>query len=261
MNVVSLGAIVWDASPVMLEFGGRSLLWYSFFCGLSVLLGWQMLLYFLRREGMNTNHADRIAQYVFFGGFIGARLGMVLFYEPGYYFANPMEILKVWKGGLASHGGAIGIMLALWLYSKRYTDINLWWLLDRGAIAALPIAGLIRLGNLFNSEIYGKVTDVPWAFIFPLSDPSLQARHPSQLYDVILVFGMFVLLFLIYRKKESYPDGYFVGLFFTFCFGIRALLEFFKEDAVTTQLLSLPLVAIGLFLLFRIWKKKDFTTA
>jgi len=225
--------------------------------GLSVILGYLLLRWFFRQENKDISKADDLTQYIFFSGLIGARLGM-LFYEPNYFFNNPTAIFRIWDGGLASHGCIVGTFAGLLLFHLRNKEFSLWWLLDKASITVLPLAGLVRIGNLFNHEIIGKATTQPWGFVFTrsssfIADQGAVARHPSQIYDTILVFGLFFALMLLYKSKIKKPEGLFLALYFIIAFSIRALLEFWKYDSHTTQLLSLPIILIGIFtLIFKV---------
>ena len=214
---------------------------------------------------------------------IGARLGHVLFYGPYWgedgYFSHPWEIVKIWEGGLASHGAAIAILFALWYFSKKTVKKPYLWILDRIA-APIAIAGaFIRLGNLVNHEMVGYITDVPWGFRFLHHDclnyfngkylcawSEIPVRHPAQLYEAICYFISFgILLFLYWRKDKWKQEGYIFGVFLVLIFGFRFLIEFLKEgqtarDEVlllnTGQMLSIPFVLIGIFLIYRSTKRK-----
>lgn len=196
------------------------------------------------------------------GTIAGARLGHCLFYDPAYYLTHPLKILMVWEGGLASHGGAIGILAALLLYSRKRPEQPYLWLLDRMVIA-IALAGLfIRLGNFFNSEILGIPTDVPWAIIFDRIDSS--PRHPAQLYEAVAYGSIFVGLYRLHHKLGAKtPTGLLFGLFLTSVFGFRFFIEFVKERQAAYgldlplsvgQLLSIPLFIAGIILLTRALK-------
>jgi prolipoprotein diacylglyceryl transferase len=213
--------------------------------------------YFYKNEGKPTADADKLAIYVVIGTIIGARLGHCFFYDPAYYLSNPIEIFKVWHGGLASHGGAIGILLAIWIYTKRLKDYNFLWVVDR-VVIVVALGGLfIRTGNFFNSEIIGKITDIPWAVIFPSVD--MFPRHPSMLYEAITYFVIFLLLLFIYRKTNAhFNSGLLFGLFLLLVFSARFLLEFTKEyqeafEAALPidmgQILSIPFILLGIVML------------
>lgn len=217
------------------------------------LIGFFIVQWMYRVEGKDETHLNSGLVHLLLGAVIGARLGHVLFYEPGYYFANPWLIPAVWKGGLASHGGAIGIFIALWIYTRKHPDQPLMWVLDRVTVPTALAGALIRLGNVFNAEILGRPTDVPWGFIFTRVDNI--ARHPVQLYEAaayLVTFGIMLALYL--RWKEHTPRGLLAGTFFVLVFGARLVLEFFKERQETYvlplplnagQLLSVPFIIVG----------------
>lgn len=202
--------------------------------------------------------------YMILGTVIGARLGHCLFYNPDYYLSNPFEIVKVWKGGLASHGAAIGIFTALYLYSKKKKNQSFLWVSDRVAITVAIAGFFIRLGNLFNSEIVGHPTDAAWGFIFTSVDNV--PRHPTQLYESFFYLLSFVIIFLQYKKYDGkFKDGYLFGIFLILIFGFRFFVEFFKENQTyfeagmilnMGQLLSIPLVIAGVYLVFKAKKKE-----
>ena len=209
-----------------------------------------------------------MASYIFVGAFAGARLGHCLFYEPAYYFENPLEILLPIKQvdgsfefigfqGLASHGGVIGVMLAIILYAFR-TKMNLLWLLDRVAIGGAVTAGFIRIGNLMNSEIYGRPTNDNWGFVFERDD--FIPRHPTQIYEAFSYFFIFGILILIYKsKKVKKQNGLLTGILLILLFTARFAIEFFKENQVgfedgmvlnMGQLLSIPFILLGFAIIF-----------
>ncbi|MDR2008896.1 MAG: prolipoprotein diacylglyceryl transferase [Bacteroidales bacterium] len=256
---MSLLYIIWDVNPVMFSIGDFSIRWYGLFLALGFLFSYFILGHIMRKEGFKQERVDILSIYVIVGTVIGLRLGHVLFYNPSYYFSNPVEILKVWEGGLASHGGAAGILLAVWLFSRKY-KISYLGLLDK-IVVVVPLAGgMVRLGNLMNSEIVGIPTDVPWAFIFKrLGDVPL---HPTQLYEAIFYFIMFGVFFFIYNKFHSkWKDGTFLGWFLVVLFGFRFIIEYTKMDQVEFdgwtsvirmgQLLSIPFILLGFFFIAR----------
>jgi prolipoprotein diacylglyceryl transferase len=191
------------------------------------------------------------------GTVIGARLGHCLFYNPDYYLSHPLEILMVWKGGLASHGAAIGILTAIYLFVKKRPKFTYLWVMDRIVITVALAAFFIRMGNLFNSEIVGKPTDLPWGFVFTSIDNI--PRHPAQLYEAIAYLIIFFILFFQYKKqKENIRDGFLFGEFLIGIFGFRFFVEFIKENQSLFensmslnmgQILSIPLVILGIYLL------------
>ncbi|MCL6495753.1 MAG: prolipoprotein diacylglyceryl transferase, partial [Ignavibacterium sp.] len=239
---------------------------YGLLFALAFVFGYIILSKVYKKEKKSLEDLEKLSIYVILGTVIGARLGHCLFYDPAYYLTNPIEILKVWQGGLASHGAAIGILTALYLFSKKKKDQNIIWILDRLVIVVALGGALIRLGNLFNSEIIGKAADVPWAFIFVRVDDI--PRHPTQLYESLFYFLSFIILYFIYQKKSvSLKPGFLFGLFLILIFGFRFFIEFLKENQSAFesalpinmgQILSIPFVLLGLYFIFR---KKQLTAS
>jgi prolipoprotein diacylglyceryl transferase len=190
---------------------------------------------------------------------IGARLGHVFFYEPAEYLKNPIEILYVWEGGLASHGAAIGMAIALWLYQRRTPETTYLWTLDRLVLTVALGGALIRLGNLFNSEIVGEPTELPWGFLFVRAGEGLNSvpRHPAQLYEALWYFATWgILMWMYWSRKGLTRPGLLVGVFMLMVFGFRFVVEFFKEVQVDFergmalymgQWLSIPLILVGIY--------------
>lgn len=250
--------IVWNVQPELLQLGPFTLRWYGLFFAILFTFGYLVVRWQFRVEGRNTAHLDTLLMYVVAGTVIGARLGHVLFYELEYYARHPLQIVAVWQGGLASHGGAVGVLLAVWLFCRRH-GYSYLWLMDRIAVPTALAGFFIRMGNLFNSEILGRSTEVPWAFVFARVDPL--PRHPAQLYEAIAYALVFVVLLVLYvRQKSSTPEGLLLGSFMVLVFASRFLIEFVKERHAdyeaqlllsTGQLLSIPFVVAGGWL---IWK-------
>ena len=259
---------IWEVSPVLISLNGHELRYYSLFFSAMLVIGhfifnWQMEL---------GGYSYTITDFFFLAVVVvvGSRLGHVAFYEPAFFLSNPGEILNSQRGGLASHGTAIALLLALWWIahreSARYIDI-----LDRFSIPVTVGIVFVRLGNFFNSEIIGRVTDVSWGLKFPYSSidnhlplDQIPYRHPVQLYEAgIGLLVMFLLLLINHRLGENRPKGLMAAVLLVVYFGGRFLVEFFKEyqvfnsaDSLLTmgQYLSLPLVLIGLILLQRSMK-------
>lgn len=251
--------IIWNPDPELFSIGSIAPRWY----GLAFVIGFFISEKYVNKvmcaSGYTKDHVSKLFTYILLGTVIGARLGHCFFYEPAYYFSNPLEILMVWKGGLASHGGFLGVMFASWLFNKKVKEIDYLWLLDVVAAPALMTGGFIRLGNLMNSEILGRGSDVPWSFVFKRVDNI--PRHPAQLYESI---GFFLISFLVYylysRFAKTWPKGRFVGIILVLGMAHRFFVEFFKENQVPFessmslnmgQLLSIPMIILGLFLVFR----------
>ncbi|MDP3397952.1 MAG: prolipoprotein diacylglyceryl transferase [Bacteroidales bacterium] len=255
-------AINWAPSPEIFSIGPIHIRYYSVLFVSGFIIGYYIFVKFFKREGLPIEILDMLLYTLLGSAVIGARLGHCLFYEPEYYLARPLEILKVWEGGLASHGGAIAILIAIWYYVKKYGrkyDFDYMWLLDRIAVAT-PLAGaLIRLGNLMNSEIYGNPTDLPWGFVFLLRGETI-AKHPTQLYEALAYLVTFAVLMLLYFKAlPKLKRGTLFGLFFIGIFGARFFIEFVKEPQVAFeqgmtlnmgQWLSIPFVLMGIAVIF-----------
>lgn len=258
-----LSYIFWNVSPEIVKLGPISLRWYGLLFASGFVLGYLILTKIYKLEKKPQADLEQLSIYVILGTVIGARLGHCLFYDPVYYLANPFEMLKVWEGGLASHGAAIGIIIAIYLLIKKQKDKTMLWILDRVVIVVALAAVLIRLGNLFNSEIIGKATDVPWAFIFARVDNV--PRHPAQLYEAIFYLISFIILYFVYYKtQKKSKQGYIFGLFLVLIFGFRFFVEFLKVEQSPFekgmvldmgQLLSIPFVIGGLYFMYR--KQKE----
>lgn len=255
--------IRWDVSPEIFTIGEFSFRWYGLLFALAFFVGQYLMVKIYRQEGKNESDVEELALFMIVATILGARLGHCLFYEPEIYLANPIEILKIWKGGLASHGATIGILLGLYLYSRRKTDQSYLWILDRIVIVVALGGCFIRLGNLMNSEIVGSPTDMAWGFIFVQNGEDF-ARHPAQLYESISCAIIFFALYTLYNKtKEHTPEGRIFGLFVTILFSLRFVYEYFKANQVEFennlplnmgQILSIPMILVGLFVLIRSFK-------
>lgn len=364
-----MGFVIWNVHPEMFHLGPVKAAWYGLLFALAFLAGQYVLSKIFKIEEKSEKDLEAFTFYIIIATVIGARLGHCLFYQPDYYLRNPLEILKIWEGGLASHGATVGILYATYLYSKRY-KVSYLWILDRLVIVVALGGAFIRMGNLMNSEIIGKPTDEPYAFVFanrwmensfenyeeteksgykknytekgegqeikigdtlviPLKittsfdgnvtdkqqaitflrknipvfyassedlrehiklhpNPKFLAtqdgetiqvtwqvygipRHPSQLYESISTFLLFVLLLsLYYRYKQNTPEGLLFGLFVVILFSLRILYEFLKENQVSGedalkdaigmnigQLLSIPMVIIGIGVLYKTFTRKQ----
>ena len=258
-----LAVINWQANPLALEFGSLRIAWYGVLFALAFLLGNKFMIHIFKQENITTKLADKLLTYVFFGTIIGARLGHCLFYDWNYFSQNPLEIIMIWRGGLASHGGMIGIIIATYIFSKKNTQINFWWLLDRLGLTLILCAPLIRLGNFMNSEIVGIPTQKPWGVNFLnhlnsrpdlLIDNQVVPRHPVQLYEALAYIIIFVICLLIYRKYKL-PNGFLSSILFFSIFTARFFIEFLKvrqadysqEFSLSVgQYLSLPPIIFGL---------------
>ena len=262
-------AIHWNVDPVIFSIGSVELRWYSLLFISGFILGWFIFKWFFKREGISEKLLDPLLYTLLIGTIVGARLGHCLFYDPAYYLGSWngfLEIFMPWKGGLASHGGTLFLFFAMIWFARRYgrkNDFDFLWLLDHLAIAVSFAAMFIRLGNLFNSEIYGHVTDLPWGFVFERRG-EVEPKHPTQLYEALsyAILGL-VLLFLYVRKTKWLYRGSYIGIFFIVLFGMRFLIEFVKENQVDFeagmalnmgQLLSIPFILLGIAILIYSYK-------
>lgn len=260
--------ITWDVSPEIfkipefLSIGPISIRYYGVLFAVSFLAGLKIMEYIFKKENKSDKDLNDLFLYMFAGTVIGARLGHVLFYDPVYYLSHPLMILEVWKGGLASHGAAIGIPTAIYMYSKKRTDQSFLWVIDRIVIVVALAGFFIRLGNLFNSEIIGTETSLPWGFVFVNAlPPQTVPRHPAQLYESIAYLVIFFVLFTVYRKKQqNLREGFLFGIFLVAVFSFRFLVEFVKDyqepfeqnlPLKMGQFLSIPLIILGIYILMR----------
>jgi phosphatidylglycerol---prolipoprotein diacylglyceryl transferase len=257
----------WNVDPNIFQFGFITIRWYGLLFASSFIVSSFIGNWIFKRENKSIEQLDRLVLYLAIGTIVGARFGHVLFYDPVFYFSNPLEILKIWRGGLASHGAGIGLLLATWIYSKKTAGMSFFWVFDRATIVIALSGSLIRIGNLFNSEIIGKPTGTNWGFVFHRID--LIPRHPTQLYESLAYFLIFIILLILYLKtrKKSFP-GRLTGVAFITVFGARIGIELFKENQTgfesgwilnMGQLLSVPIVLAGfLILIFSISRFKNF---
>jgi len=260
-----LAIIPWDVNPEIFRIGNFAVRWYGLLFASSFFVGYIIMNKIFKNENLRDEVLDRLTIYMAIGVIGGARLGHCLFYEPAYYLQHPLEILKIWHGGLASHGAAIGILLAIWFFAKKEKKDYLW-ILDRVAIVVALSGFFIRMGNLMNSEIYGIETTVPWGFVF-LRNNEVAPKHPTQIYEGLVYLAIFVLLYRIYwSKKGQHIQGLLISLICILIFASRFFIEFLKEDQVgfeasmnlnMGQLLSIPFVLLGFAGLFWSLKMKN----
>ena len=285
-----INAIHWDVTPQLIDGWDTPNLYGLLFVS-GLILGYFVIRRMFRKEGVPDSKLDTLVLYVIIATIVGARLGHVIFYGPWWdvynsagvrieegYFSHPYNIIKIWEGGLASHGGGFAILFALWIYTKRVSEKSYLWILDKIAAPVAAAGIFIRLGNLVNSEIVGKQTDLPWGFKFiyhpdSIVDPTqfqitwenVMVRHPSQLYESLAYLSIFIFLLVLYWKRQAWKrEGVVFGWFMILVFGARFLIEFTKEPQVTErgewllntgQLLSIPFVLTGVYLLWRARKK------
>lgn len=249
----------WTVDREIFSIGFITIRYYSMLFLISFLLGMVILKKIFKAENRPVLDVDDLIVYIMIGTVIGARLGHVFFYGFDYYMSNPIEILKVWEGGLASHGGAIGVLTALYLFIKKKKGYTYLWIIDRVVIGTALAGFFIRMGNLFNSEIYGKPTDVPWAFTFSKYIDNVP-RHPTQIYEALAYLTVFFILYKLYDlKKDRLQPGFLFGVFLVGVFGFRLFVEQFKENQVSFengmplnmgQILSIPLILLGIYLIY-----------
>jgi phosphatidylglycerol:prolipoprotein diacylglycerol transferase len=250
--------LVWNVDPDIFSLGAFHLRWYGLFFALGFFLGFLIMAQFYRREERPLENLSELCLYLMLGTIIGARLGHVFLYQPDYFLSHPWEILMIWHGGLASHGGFAGVMISLYLYLKKHRDMSFIELADRLAIPCLLAAALIRVGNFFNSEIPGTPSNLPWAIVFARVDDI--PRHPATLYETAAYFLVFCSLYVAYWKTTiiQFPGRVF-GTTIATCFLARFMIEFVKENQVPFesrlplnmgQLLSIPFILAGVYLIY-----------
>lgn len=257
-----LDFITWNVNPELFS-GFVTVRWYGLMFAIGFLVGYEIVARMFKHEGAPERWLGILLIYVVIATIVGARLGHVFFYEWDVYRADPIKILYIWEGGLASHGGTVAIIIAVILFSVFVTKKSPLWTFDRLVIAIALVGGLIRLGNLFNSEIFGTATDLPWGFMFVRSREwhelyEGQAVHPTQIYEALCYFALFGLLRWMYWKKNAEErPGLILGVFFIGIFLPRFLIEFIKNDQVAReatmtlnigQQLSIPFILLGVFL-------------
>src|SRR5574344_995309 len=272
---MSLLSIYWNVSPIMFKLGGIEVRWYGVLFALAFVVSYILMKKVFTKEKVPPYYLDKLAIYIFIGVLVGARLGHCLFYEFSYYSHHIIEMILPIKQtpqgwhfigyqGLASHGAAIGIFIAVYLYCRK-TKISFMWLLDRLMIAVCFAGASIRLGNLMNSEIYGQATSLAWGFVF-VRDGQTVACHPTQLYEALSYIILGTCLYFMLMKKDKLPrQGFVFGLFLVCLFGARFFIEFLKnpqeiwEQTLPLdmgQWLSIPFIIAGIILMI-VSKKKD----
>ena len=266
--------ITWTADPVIFSIGPKEIRWYTLMFLIGFAVGYKIVERMFRREGVDKKWLDPLLYYTLAGTLIGARLGHCLFYNPSYYFSHPVEILKVWEGGLASHGGVLGIIIAIYFFSRNVSHRSMLWTFDKLVVPTGLVAALIRIGNLMNHEIYGHPTDLPWGFRFvdnlyawrhgaaPIFTPP---SHPTQLYEAACYLLTFALCMWLYFKRDAWKrEGLIFGIFMICIFTARFFVEFLKnyqEDFEASlpldmgQLLSIPFILLGIYCVWRAQKQ------
>ncbi|MBI4263139.1 MAG: prolipoprotein diacylglyceryl transferase, partial [Acidobacteria bacterium] len=203
--------MIWNVDPVIARIGPLALRWYSLFFALGFLVGYFIVKEMFKKEQRDVTLLDSLVVYLVMATLVGARLGQVLFYEPLEYLRNRLDIVKIWEGGLASHGGFAAVLLALMIFCRKHRDVSFLWLGDRLAIPIMFAAGFIRIGNLFNSEIIGRPASVPWAVTFAAVDAV--PRHPTQIYESLGYLATSLTLYVWYRATGRQPrEGRLLGM-------------------------------------------------
>ena len=280
-------SIVWDVDPILIHFGDGGIRWYGLLWAVGLYVCWVLNDRMYKSENCPAEWSDQLFFWMAAGTIIGARLGHCWFYEwhqygePWHlfgweftyrnpYIEHPLRLFRIWEGGLASHGGTLGIIITAILLNKyrfsRYPQVGTsWlWILDRLCIGAGLTGALIRLGNLFNSEIYGGPTDLPWGFIFVREGLTVPC-HPTQIYEMIYCLIAFAVTFTLYHKTDARRrEGLLLGIFLEIVFFTRFCLEFIKNDQEAFeaghllnmgQLLSIPFIVLGLYLIIRAYRR------
>lgn len=262
-----LAFIPWSVEPEIIKIGSFALRWYGLLFAAAFYVGFMIMTKIFKEEKVPLTELDSLVMYMVIGTVLGARLGHCFFYDFDYYTTHPIEIFKIWEGGLASHGAAIGILISMYIYTKKVSTKSFLWTADRIVITVALAAFFIRMGNLMNSEIIGHQTSVAWAFIFTKVDDL--PRHPTQLYEGLTYLVIFLVLFKIYWKEKAHlKDGKLFGLFLICLFSVRFLIEFLKENQSDFenamvlnmgQLLSIPLIFTGAYFYGKALKQKTAT--
>ncbi|MGS2720661.1 prolipoprotein diacylglyceryl transferase [Paraglaciecola aestuariivivens] len=252
----------WQPDPVLIELFGLKIHWYGALFATAIVAGLQVMKWIFKQEKIKLALLDSLLSYCVIGIIVGARLGHCLFYNPEFYLSNPLKILAIWEGGLASHGGGLGVILAVYLFSRKH-QVGYLWLLDRLAIATALFGFFVRFANFINSEIIGIQTDLPWAVVFSHIDNI--PRHPAQLYESLAYLSIFALLIGLYQKSAiKKHSGALLGCFLCTVFTARYLIEMVKvkqaayqtDNLISTgQALSIPFFIAGVGLIIYAWKK------
>ena len=272
--------ISWDVNPELFTVFGREIRWYGLLWVIGLIVAVYIVQRIYEKEKLPQKWFDSLFVYMMVGIIVGARLGHCLFYEPAYYLAHPLEILKIWEGGLASHGGVVGIIIAVWLYSKRVTKKSMLWTFDRVIVPTGFTSAFIRLGNLMNHEIYGGPTTEPWGFRFieninawRAGAPAIytEPSHPTQIYEAIIYFIVFfVTMYLYWKTNAKQKQGFILGVAMIMIFLSRFFIEFLKNVQVQSEIvmrentglilgqwLSIPFVIWGVWLIWNSMRKAN----
>lgn len=275
-----LSYVTWNVDPELFTLLGREIRWYGLFWVIGLIVAIIIVQRIYEKEKLPEKWFDSLFVYMILGIILGARIGHCLFYQPAYYLAHPFEIFYIWEGGLASHGGVIGIIIAVWLYSRRVTKKSMIWTFDRVIVPTGFTAAMIRLGNLMNHEIYGGPTSQPWGFRFienigawkaGVAEPIFSVpSHPTQIYEALVYFLVFaVTMYLFWKTDAKKKQGLLIGIAMIMIFFSRFFIEYIKDVQVPTeelmrestgliigQWLSIPFVIWGIWLVWNALRKK-----
>ena len=260
--------VTWDVNPALFHLGSFEVRYYGVLWAVALGISAYIFHHIMIREGLSEKTFNSVFWFGVISTVLGSRLGHCLFYDPGYYLTHPVEILDIRQGGMASHGAAVGLLIGLWLFSRK-NKLPYIWSLDRISIVVAISGVAVRLGNLMNSEIYGTVTSLPWGFIF-VRDGETLPKHPTQIYEALCYLVLFVILLWMYYKKDlaRRRPGVMFGFFLIILFGTRFLIEFIKNPQVDFeqnmvlnmgQLLSIPFIVAGVVILWRALKQAPLT--
>lgn len=272
-----LSFITWDVNPELFTILGREIRWYGLFWVVGLIVAVYIVQKIYDKEKLPQKWFDSLFVYMMLGIILGARIGHCLFYEPAYYLAHPLKILYIWEGGLASHGGVLGIIIAIWLYSRNVTKRSMIWTFDRVIVPTGFTAAMIRLGNLMNHEIYGGPTSKPWGFRFienvnawKAGAPAIftEPSHPTQIYEALVYFLVFfVTMYLFWKTDAKKKQGLLIGIAMIMIFVARFFIEFIKEVQVPSELLmrqntglilgqwlSIPFILWGVWLVWNAFR-------
>lgn len=256
-----LDFIVWNADPVLLRLGPLQVRWYGLAFAIGFFVGYKIVEKMFKHEGAPEKWLGILLGYLVVGTIVGARLGHVFFYQWDYYSQHPVEIFKIWEGGLASHGGTIALIIAMFIFAWVVAKKPASWVFDKVVIPIALTGALIRLGNLMNSEIYGDETSLPWGFVFVRAG-EVVPRHPTAIYEAACYLALFALLMWMYWKKNAEERPWLItGIFFIGIFLPRFIIEYVKEVQVgwekdmiaqyginMGQALSIPFIILGIVL-------------
>jgi len=276
--MTALAFITWNISPDFLKLGTITIRWYGLLYAIAFYLGYKTLKFIYKTEKISLKELDKFSWRLVIGILIGARIGYILINWPDDLLNNPLSVFIFWEGGLSAFGAAIGIMITVFLQTRKKRTRSFLWMMDRLVIPIAIGGAIVRLGNLMNSEIYGRPTSMPWGFKFVRNIANIGhavsdviPRHPTQLYQSILFFAIFIFLFNLYKqKRKELKPGMLLGLFMLLAFLSRFILEYFNEAQTPfgnnlikqlglnlNQVLCVPYIIIGVFFIFRaIWLKR-----